>query len=455
MRKNLRGLILVLLLAGSRTPTWAQGLPLGNEFQVNTYTTSGQKYPSVATDSSGNFVVVWMSNGQDGSSYGVFGQRFSSNGTRLGTEFQVNTYTTGYQTTYPCSNVATDAAGNFVVVWGSIGQDGSNYGVFGQRFSDTGTRVGTEFQVNTYTTSEQKYPAVASAASGNFVVVWESDNNQDGSAFGVFGQRFSNTGAPLGSEFQVNTYITGDQQSPALAVDAAGDFVVVWQSPHDGDGDGVFGQRFNSNGTPVGTEFQVNTYTTDFQAAPAVGSDAAGNFVVVWTSYSQDGSQEGIFGQRFASSGAPVGTEFQVNTYTTGAQDGSAIALDAAGNFVVTWRSDANQDGDNHGVFGQRFASNGARLGTEFQINTYTTGSQGSYPNSVAASPNNFVVVWFDGSGEDGSSNGAFGQRFSPIAPPLPAQRVAPALSPGSLILLGLGLVGLGSAVVVRRRRRA
>ncbi len=59
MRKNLGGPILVLLLASLRTPLWAQGLPLGNEFQVNTYTTSGQKYPSVATDSSGNFVVVW------------------------------------------------------------------------------------------------------------------------------------------------------------------------------------------------------------------------------------------------------------------------------------------------------------------------------------------------------------------------------------------------------------
>ncbi len=458
MRKNLGGLILVLLLACPRVPAWAQGLPLGTEFQVNTYTTGSQKYPAVATDPSGNFVVVWMSNGQDGSDWGVFGQRFASNGTPLGTEFQVNTYTTGYQGTYPSSDVATDGAGNFVVVWHSRGQDGSFEGVFGQRFSNTGARVGTEFQVNTYTRGPQDHPRVASTATGNFVVLWQSD--QDGSDLGVFGQRFDNTGAPLGSEFQVNTYTTGDQRVPAVALDAAGNFVVVWHSPQDGSFEGVFGQRFDSNGTPVGTEFQVNTYTTGNQEYAAVGSDASGNFVVVWRSgcgNNQDGGGCGVFGQRFASTGARVGTEFQVNTYTTENQFGSASAMAAAGNFVVAWESVANQDGSGYGVFGQRFASSGAPVGSEFQINTYTTGDQGSYPISVAASPHNFVVVWHDGSGEDGSSYGIFGQRFSPLVPPpapTPAEHVAPALGPASLILLCLGLVFLGSAVVVRKRRR-
>ncbi len=456
MRKNLGGLILVLLLASLRASVWAQGLPLGSEFQVNTYTMGAQEFPAVATDPLGNFVVVWES-GQDGSDFGVFGQRFASSGTPLGTEFQVNTYTTGYQGTYPSSDVATDGAGNFVVVWTSDLQDGSYYGVFGQRFSNTGARVGTEFQVNTYTTGNQNDPTVASTGAGNFVVLWQSANNQDGDARGIFGQRFSNTGTPLGGEFQVNTYTTGDQHAPAVALDAAGNFVVVWHSPQDGNSDGVFGQRFDSSGALVGTEFQVNTYTTNFQGYAAVGSDAAGNFVVVWESGGgQDGDSYGVFGQRFSNSGARVGTEFQVNTYTSGSQGGPAIAMDAAGNFVVAWRSaSANQDGSGNGVFAQRFASGGARLGTEFQVNTYTTGNQGSSPESVAVSPLNFVVVWH-ASGEDGSSYGIFAQRFSPLVPSTPpaAEHVAPALGPASLILLGLGLVLFGSAVLVRKRRR-
>ena len=67
---------------------------IGNEFQVNTYATSEQWFPSVASLSSGNFVVTWASDGQDGSSWGVFGQVFDGAGAKIGSEFQVNTYTT-------------------------------------------------------------------------------------------------------------------------------------------------------------------------------------------------------------------------------------------------------------------------------------------------------------------------------------------------------------------------
>src|SRR5262245_10409477 len=64
----------------------------------------------------------------------------------------------------------------------------------------------------------------------------------------------------LGPEFQVNTYTTSAQNSPVVAADGAGNFVVVWASPHDGSGSGVFGQRYDSSGTPLGSEFPVNTY---------------------------------------------------------------------------------------------------------------------------------------------------------------------------------------------------
>ena len=63
----------------------AQVVPLGSEFQVNTFTTDGQYYASVAADADGDFIVVWTSQDQDGSFSGVFGQRYASTGTPLGT----------------------------------------------------------------------------------------------------------------------------------------------------------------------------------------------------------------------------------------------------------------------------------------------------------------------------------------------------------------------------------
>jgi len=140
----------------------------------------------VAADSSGNFVVVWQSVGQDGDSEGIFGQRFASSGAPIGPEFRVNTFTTSYQRR---PSVAADGSGNFVVLWQSIGQDGSGDGVFGQRFAGSGDPLGPEFLVNTFTTVDQAEPSVTADSFGDFVVVWQSFN-QDGSAYGVFGQRY-------------------------------------------------------------------------------------------------------------------------------------------------------------------------------------------------------------------------------------------------------------------------
>ena len=130
----------------------------------------------------------------------------------------------------------------FVVAWQSVPQDGNNWGVFGQRFNAAGLPQGTEFQVNSYTPNAQYRPAVAADASGDFVVTWFSQF-QDGSFDGIFGRRFGSSGAALGSDFQINAFTSGGQQLPAVAADGAGNFVVVWQSPHDGSYTGVFGRQ--------------------------------------------------------------------------------------------------------------------------------------------------------------------------------------------------------------------
>jgi hypothetical protein len=406
LRGFLPGLVLLLALPAA---VWGQA-PAGTEFQMNTYTTNWQRVPAVASDANGNFVVVWLSSGQDGSNDGIFGQRFDASGIRLGSEFQVNTYTTSIQYV---PAVASDANGNFVVVWLSYAQDGSSFGVFGQRFNAFGSPQGSEFRVNSYTTGGQARADVAADADGNFVVVWDIAG-QDGSSFGVFGQRFNAFGSPQGSEFRVNSYTTSNQFVPAVASDANGNFVVVWLSDgQDGSSYGIFGQRFDASGAPQGSEFQVNSYTTNGQSVPAVAADASGNFVVVWQGSGQDGSNYGIFGQRFNASGVAQGTEFRVNSYTTNDQRPPSVAADASGNFVVIWKSDG-QDGSSYGIFGQRFNASGAPQGIEFQINTYTSSSQAG-PAVAADSDGDFVVVWGSQGGRDGSDYGVFGQRYGDL----------------------------------------
>ena len=396
--------ILSLLVPRAARP---QGQPLGPEFRINTYTTSSQVSPALATDASGNFVVVWTSYGQDGSSTGVFGQRYAGSGAPLGPEFRVNSYTPASQ---HAASVAADSAGNFVVVWRSgPAYPLSNGDVFGQRYASDGTPLGPEFRINTFAAGPRESPDAAADPSGNFVVVWAS---VDGSADGISGQRFAASGAPLGPEFRVNTYTPGDQSVPSVAADSAANFVVVWSSPGGFAGPGdVFGQRYASNGTPLGPEFRVNTYTTGNQYLPAVAADAAGNFVVVWGSEQYASLGRDIFGQRFASNGTPLGPEFRVNTNTTSTQFGPAVDADSSGNFVVVWAG----GGTAIDVFGQRYSSDGTPNGPEFRINTFTMLIQNG--PAVGADPaGNFVVAWY-GDGQDGSSAGIFGQRFGRIVP--------------------------------------
>ena len=100
---------------------------------------------------------------------------------------------------------------------------------------------------------------------------------------------------PRGSEFQVNSYTTGAQEYPAMAAWADGSFVVAWESfEQDGYGDGVFGRRYDSTGQALGAEFQINTYTTYWQTSPAVAAGADGAFVLnAATSQAETGVAKG------------------------------------------------------------------------------------------------------------------------------------------------------------------
>jgi S-layer family protein len=420
MRIPTRILAGLSVLAVSPGVSWAQ-VRAGAEFRVNTYT-SGYQYVRVSTAAAaadGHFVVVWESGTQDGSGFTAMASRFDANGARLGSEFVVNTYTTGEQ--YFCS-IGMNARGRFVVAWQSYQQDGSRAGVFAQSFESSGLRAGGEFRVNAYTTDTQSRASVGLDSAGNSVIAWRSASvllPQDGDASGVFAQRFSATGAVQGGEFQVNGYTTEYQNRADVARAPDGAFVVAWQSYNQegpGSGYGVYARRYAADGSSLGGEFRVNTYTTDDQARPSVAVDAAGNFVVAWTEYAlRDGSLSSIRAQRFSAGGTALGSEFQVNSYTTGAQYWPQVgmALDG-GAFVVAW-TEYPRDGSGAGVFGRRFNSAGTAIGTEFQANSYITGNQ--YSGNVAVDTvGNFVLVW-NSDAQDGSSTGVYAQRYGGLLP--------------------------------------
>ncbi|MGV8832143.1 MAG: M10 family metallopeptidase C-terminal domain-containing protein [Devosia sp.] len=296
--------------------------------------TFSQEFPSVAAID-GGYVVTWSSYVQDGSGYGVYAQRYLSDGTRQGHETQVNTYVTRDQ--YDSSVAAID--GGYIVTWTSLNQNGSGYGVYAQRYLSDGTRQGHETQVNTYVTGDQFDSSVA-AIDGGYIVTWTS-RNQDGSDYGVYSQRFLSDGTPQGDETQVNTYVTGHQHDSSLAA-IDGGYIVTWSSyGQDGSISSVYAQRYSSDGTPQGDETQVNTYVANIQSNSSVAA-IDGGYVVTWTSDGQDGSVSGLYSQRYLTDGSPLGSEFRVD-----AGDGiyaitGKVALTSDGVLVAVW--DAGRD---------------------------------------------------------------------------------------------------------------
>lgn len=383
------------------------GMPIGPEIQVNSFTTDSQYHSVIAMDNNGDFVVAWNSNGQDGDGHGVFAQRFRADGVPQGSEFAVNTYTTSTQW-FPA--IARADQGAFVIVWDDEVQDGSQGGIYARRYNQAGVAQGSEFLVNSTTLSDQSYASVAMDSAGNFVIAWHY-LEQNGPLRNVYARRFSSLGQPLGSEFRVNTYTTGYQEFPAIAMDDSGDFVIVWVSSNqDGSGDGIFGQRYNSSGQPVGGEFRVNGYTTNSQALPAVAMDADGDFIATWWSANQDGSGTGVYARRFDAAGNALGFDFRANTDTQGNQTVPQVAMDSAGAFVITWQGPA-QDGSTATAYAQQYDAAGQRLGTEMTLNTYTPNAQ-NYPDIAMHPDGDFVVTW-GSNGQDGSGYGTYAQRYN------------------------------------------
>ncbi len=411
---------------------------------INSQTTDGGR--AVESGADGTSVATWTAKAADGSST-VYAQMYDYAGNPLTPAFQVNTTTTGQQMD---PSVAVGDDGSFVVTWSSDNQDGSGWGVYAQLFDSDGNPVGGEFQVNTTTDGDQMYSTAAVDAAGDFAIAWQGQDPTTG-AWNVYVQRYDATGAPVGGEVQVNPY-GGANTNAQVGMDAAGDAVVVWaNNGQDGSGWGVFGQRFDAAGNAVGDAFQVNTYTAGDQVSPALAMNASGAFAVAWSSYGEDGAGWGIFLQKYDATGAPLGGETLVNTTTAGNQTNPSVALSPTGDAIVTWVSDAGgqtgnktpiQVGTNsftsatsntlnlvtntlnlagsvvtgkdgargQNIYGQQFDDSGNPVGSEFRVNTLVAGNQRS-PSVAMSAMGTIVVLW---TSTDASGYGTvMGQRYA------------------------------------------
>lgn len=383
------------------------------EFQVNTRTGDSQWFSDIAMGSTCNFVVVWTSYRQDGSSGGIYGQRFDANGTAVADEFRINNTTEGNQTE---PAVAMDALGNFVAVWHGAQAPGDDWeDIFARRYDSNGQPLADEFRANTRTSSRQTCPAVAMNGDGNFVIVWESFDWPGPGDRAICGQLYNSSGSLVGSEFTANDEAAVCRY-PTVAMRADGRFTVVWVK--DTTTKSVWKRNFQADGTspylstPVNEAFSFSSLTR-----AQIAFDAGGNCVIAWDGHPSSYTEDDIYIRRYHWSGAPILEECCINTYQTGAQSDPALAMAADGQFIVVWQSDTESDVTGKDIFGQRFPSQPDNIGSpillgdQFRINTYVAEDQ-RHPAVAIGGTGQFTAVW-ESYGQDGSQYGVFGE-FGP-----------------------------------------
>ena len=373
------------------------------EFQANTHTSNKQENPAIAMEAEGNFVVVWNSYLQDGSSNGVFGRRFDSNCTPLSEEFQINIETSGNQRE---PSVAMDAAGNFVVTWygpGIVEEDKED--IFARRFDPNGQPLGSEFRVNSYTNDRQLYPGVAMDNDGGFVIVWESMNIPEQDNKTICGQLYDSNGAKFGPEFVISEEIS-DSRYPDVAMETEGNFAIVWM--RDKSSNSIIARLYNVDGTAKTEPFEISTIRFSSITRPSIAMDEDGNFVVAWDGDPKLASLDDIHARRYNFDGTAIGEQFIVNTSIEGPQKNPQVAMNNRGRFIIVWDSKIDPDINERDIFAQRYDSAGGPLGDEFQVNTYMADDQ-KRPSVAMTENRKFVMAW-QSYGQDGSGYGVFGE---------------------------------------------
>ena len=250
-----------------------------SEYNVNSFYSAGGRTPVVASFTDGRYVVAWHGAGP-GDQHGVFAQRFGAESNQYGVLLKANASDGGKVQHQPA--IATLEEDRFVTVWTSGSTGNSSWTVFGQVFSYSGEEFGEEFQVNSYNSGKQRHPEVSGLPGGGFIVVWNSDG-QDGSGRATMALLFDGNGDKIGDEFQVNTFVTGNQDGATVSASADGTILVGWYSPgQDGDNIGIIGQFLDAEGTKVGDELMVNTITAGWQQGPHAVAQKDGAAAMLW-----------------------------------------------------------------------------------------------------------------------------------------------------------------------------
>ncbi|RZM78283.1 hypothetical protein C3B51_15455 [Pseudoalteromonas rubra] len=375
---------------------------VGERVTVNSHLPDAQGHQTMELLQDGSYVVVWESHNQGNNRSGIYAQRYSQSGTPLGSEFIVNAPTHTRPLEKPAISRLTD--GGFVVIWLRKDSADYTYALIGQRFHANGAKNGEEFQVPGQVSTAYGFPSVSDLPDGGFVVTWHQQADAPETRSDIIAQRYTANGVPNGARIEVNTSKRGDAFNPVVITLNNGQYVIAWQAPDSAGNYDIVAQRYNTDGTKSGSEHTLHPGDGIHQAEVSLSALQDGGYIATWQAQSDNGW--GIFARRFASDGSSSSSIFQVNKDADTTHSDPEISALANGGYVVTWINFREFDS----FYAQAFSADNQKLGDEFLIEG-PFGDAASSPNVLGLSDDSFVVSWAHIE-NDSSNFDVFAQRY-------------------------------------------
>ncbi len=329
---------------------------------VNDITDGNQEKPAVAQNINSKAVFTWSSNLGDENIYDIKAKIINAG--IADSEFLVNSTVINSQTN---SSVDINNAGGFVVAWDSWDQDGGDRGVYAKIYDEFNQVKKDEFLVNQTTAYSQAKPSVKFFPNGNIIVIWESWKQDilTPSGYGIYGRIFDSEGNPVTDEFQINTYTNDYQWFGDVEVFDDNSFVTVWCSwEQDGFDGGIYLRMYDETGNPTSGEGKVNTTTTQYQWLPKVTKMSNQRFAVVWGSWLQDGDREGVFFKVFSKKDLKeLSFETRVNDYTESFQWEPDVVSDNNDDLIITYSTWGQFSPNNYDIAAKRVSYVGPQGG--------------------------------------------------------------------------------------------
>jgi hypothetical protein len=406
MRQRPIPLLALLSVAAFASPSslLAAVLRVGAE-QPASVSAQRQRSPAVALADNGSGLVVWENANQ-----GVVGRLIDAEGVPVGNEIVLvaNRILSGLpaegEVVWRKEPAAVAApGGGFFVFWTEervyvktdiFWEDRQllDRDVRGQRFDAQGQPAGPRLRVHPESAGLQSSPQALRGPDW-IALAWHADDLLLGSAGdGLFARVLESDGSPRSGVFRVSKLAAGAAaRRPALALDPAGDLWLVWESPGDGSGEGIFVRRFNDLGEARGPVARVNAVTVGCQRYAALAAHPDGGFLALWHGPSAEADGWRIYGRRLDPVNAALGTEFEVSPGDHESELYPSIAAVGEGRYVVVWMSWFKNFPQ--GFYGVELDRDGGTVGEPARLHQFRAYTQ--FRTALATAPGGrAVAVW-------------------------------------------------------------